>query len=252
MEVLYMMLNTKGRLRAVRGMSIALLCVLAQPSFAAEHAGDIEVAAVSDVLHVDPHGQAQVAADGSKIFEADFRDFGGGLYVTDDPGFVAGDGALAGGTQIWYQGLGTLQAWNGSSWVVASSAVAVNILDVLGTYTTFSSVGVTDPVGAIAQVSGAGDIHSHLDFSITGADRDVASAYLITLQLTSRGNGGSLPGPYAMSDAFHIAFNNGLGEPAFESAVGALMAPVPEPQAYALMLAGLSLLGAAMRRAKAG
>ena len=116
----------------------------------------------------------------------------------------------------------------------------VSIEDVLGTITSFGYGAVTDPAGAIAQVSGAGDIHSHLDFSIGGADRALAGAYLITLQLEANGVLASSP--------FYIAFNNGLEEAAFEGAVGALMAPVPEPATWAMLIAGVGLVGALGRR----
>jgi hypothetical protein len=213
------------------------LGVIAQ---AADHAGDIEVGMAAGALVVDPEGRAQVAANGYRLFEADFRDFSGGPFKTDDPGFVAEKGALDVGLIIGYRGLGVLQSWNGSTWTSSGPSVFVSIEDVLGTITSFDYGAVTDPVGAIAQVSGAGDNHSHLDFSIGGTDRALAGAYLITLQLEASGVLASSP--------FYIAFNNGLDEASFEGAVGALMAPVPEPATWAMLLAGVGLVGALGRR----
>lgn len=228
------------RLRAF-GLSCAAALLIANPAFAAEHAGDIEVGASAGMLVVDPEGLAQVAANGYRLFEADFRDFGGGLYATDDPGFVADEGALNAGLVLGYRGVGTLQAWNGSGWTAAGPAVFVSIGDVLGTVTTFGYSAITDPAGAIAQVSGGGDIHSHLDFTISGDDRAKPRAYLITLQLESNG-------ALVASSPFHIVFNNGLDAAGFEGAVGALMAPVPEPAGWAMLFAGLGLVGVLGRR----
>jgi hypothetical protein len=150
-------------LRAV-GLSAALFLTAGAAQAQHLHAGDVELGLAGGVIVVDPEGLAERAANGYALFEGDFRDFAGGLFSTDDPGFISEQDSLPVGAIIRYRGLGALQSWDGAAWSTAASGVTLGILDVLGTNTLFSSTGVTDPVGAIAQVSGAGDIHSHLDF----------------------------------------------------------------------------------------
>ncbi len=185
-------------------------------------------------------------ATGYKIFEGDFGDFAGGPFKTDDPGFDHQDGAFTPFTQLWYRGLGTLGFWNGSAWATGPAGTSVTVEDALGSKTFFSAAGVAVPDGAIGQFSAAGNIHQHLDFELVPGPMSPIGAYLITLQLTSRTAAGVTPGPYLDSLPFHIVFNNGLGGDAFEASVMALA--VPEPGTYAMLLAGLLVLGAVARR----
>lgn len=226
--------------RAV-GLSAALFLTAGAAQAQHLHAGDVELGMAGGVIVVDPEGLAEHAANGYALFEGDFRDFAGGLFSTDDPGFISEEGALPVGAIIRYRGIGVLQSWDGAAWSTAASGVTLGILDVLGLNTLFSSTGVTDPVGAIAQVSGAGDIHSHLDFTISGDGAATAAAYLITLEIGA-------PDAYGYSTPFYLAFNSGLDEEVFEGAVGTLLAPVPEPGTWAMLAAGLGLIGVMGRR----
>jgi hypothetical protein len=226
--------------RAV-GLSTALFLSAAAVQAQHVHAGDVELGMTGGVIVVDPEGLAERAANGYVLYEADFRDFAGGLFSTDDPGFVSEDDALPVGAIIRYRGLGVLQSWDGAAWSTAASGVTLGILDVLGMNTLFSSTGVTDPVGAIAQVSTAGDIHTHIDFTIAGEGATAAAAYLITLEIGA-------PDMAGYSTPFYLAFNSGLDEEVFEGAVGTLLAPVPEPGTWAMLAAGLGLIGVMRRR----
>jgi hypothetical protein len=185
-------------------------------------------------------------ATGYKIFEGDFGDFAGGPFKTDDPGFDHEDGAFAPFSQLWYRGLGALGFWNGSAWVTGPAGTSVAVEDALGSTTFFSAAGVAAPDGAIGQFNAAGNIHQHLDFELVPGATSPVGAYLITLQLASRTAAGLVPGPYLDSLPFHIVFNNGLAAGAFEASVIALA--VPEPGTYAMLLAGLLVLGAVTRR----
>jgi hypothetical protein len=205
------------------------------------HEGDIEISVVGGKLTVS--GNHVFHADGKAVFEGDLGDFSGGPYKTDDPGYDSAAGTFAGGAIINYAALGSLQFWNGTAW---SSAVPGNeYIRLDGTFgedTRWTAAGVTgDLMGLVGQASGAGNIHEHLDMSAArvGGGVPAIGAYLIQLQLTSAS--------YASSDAYYLALNRGLSGEAFEMAVDAL-APVPEPQTWALMLAGLTATGLVLRR----
>jgi hypothetical protein len=186
-----------------------------------QHAGDIQPWL--------ENGQIKLNAT---LFEANFGDLAGGLYSTDDPGFDADNdhGAFSAGNWLNFQGLSSLKFWNGSSW---SNAVPngeyVKIEDALGNTTKLSVSGVDNAAGVIGDFDAAGDIHTHLDFTIYNSS-DVkggsVGAYWITLSLFESAPFSSIP--LASSENFSIIFNRGLTEVAYESAVSA----VPVPAAF--------------------
>lgn len=207
-----------------------------------DHEGDVAVSASNGVLqigggHFEIHGMT-----GYKIFEADFRDLAGGPWLTRNPGFQTQEGnTLAPLSLITFEGLGALSFWDGSAWGAAAGGVTVGVADVLaGAVTGWSSTGVTPgEYTYVGQVSSTGVLHEHLAMSIN-SDAPVG-AYLIQMSLGSDS--------YAASAPFYIAFNNGLSADAFESSIGALVAaPVPEPETYAMLAAGLAVIGAVARR----
>lgn len=220
---------------AITGMVSLLSLVPALALADVDHAGDIAVSAVAGKLvtggdHYEIHG-----VNGYKIYEADFGDFANGTWVTKNPGFQTQGGAtLAPLSLLSFAGLGSLSFWNGSAWTAAPTGVTVSIEDALqdgdNSLTKWTATGVTPGVTSyVDQIASNGTLHSHLALSVTpGA---AAGAYAIQLQLTSDA--------YASSDPFYLVFNRGLSAPAFEASVEAFAAPVPEPAAYALLLAGL-------------
>ncbi|KAB2318137.1 PEP-CTERM sorting domain-containing protein [Betaproteobacteria bacterium SCN1] len=227
-------------------LAFAALMAVSMPVLADEdhlHAGDIEVEV--DAGQLVAHGAAQTqSGTGYAIFESDFGDFAGGPYRTDDPGYDSAAGTFAAGTIINYQALGSLWYWNGLNW--GNSVVNGETVQLDGNFgetTVWTVGGVTgDGAGLVGQAGSDGKIHEHLDMSIEAPAGflPTAGAYYVALQLVSEG--------YANSDPFLVVFNNGLGTEAYELAVGALAAPVPEPETYAMLLAGLGLIAFKLRR----
>lgn len=196
-----------------------------------QHMGDIQPWKVG----------GQIYTNGS-VFEADFGDISGGLYSTDDPGIDAdtAKGAFGAGNWLRFQGLGSLKFWDGSIWSnTVPNGEYIEIEDALGNTTTFTTSGVSNPIGVIDQLDSGGDLHSHLDMTIKNASNvkgGSIGAYWIMMELFETAPD-SLD-PVSMASApFSIIFNRGLGHEAFETAVSAV--PVPS----AVWLFGSALMG---------
>ncbi len=231
--------------------SLALLLalgVLAPPSALAQHAGDLDPTLASGKIVFDTGNLLpRNAATGYKIYEGNFNDFAGGPNSTDDPGFDVVDGTFVAGQQLWFKAIGTLGYWNGSAWGAAPGSATFTITDALGGNTLIKASGVTNPFGAIGEADDGGGIHAHIDFSISPTPAGPVGAYMATLFLTSRTSDGVTPYPgITDSDPFHLVMNRGLSTPNFENAVSVLA--VPEPETYAMLLAGLALVGGLARR----
>jgi hypothetical protein len=222
-------------------LRLAAVLVLASSSEVwAQTRGDVKPSVIQGRLVVDESNSVPVAvATGNKIFEGNLGDLYGGPLKTNDPGFVAAPGTFQSGEQLWYQATGTLGFWNGTSWSVAPDDVSLKLADALGSDTLITAAGVTNPLGVIDAADSSGGIHRHLDFSVS--DPNPAGSYLATFQLVSRDASGNLPSPYSDSDPFHIVLNRGLSDSAFEASITALT--VPEPETYAMFLAGLAMMG---------
>lgn len=214
---------------------LALSLNIFSASAADQHEGDVQPWRVG----------SQVFTNGI-LFEADFGDLPGGLFRTDDPGFDVDTALGAFGTGNWlrFQGVGSLNFWDGSSWSnTVLNGEHIEFEDVLGNLTTFSTSGVTNPVGVIDQLDSAGDLHSHLDMSIRNASNALGGsvgAYWVTLQLFETAPDSLVP-VSDFSAPFSIIFNRGMQTADFESAVSAAFAPVPIPSA--IWLFGSTVIG---------
>lgn len=220
------------------------------------HAGDIEVKVENGQLdaHGAHHYQHQT---GYAIFEGDFGDLARGPYATRNPGFDSHVGTFDLGDVIGYKAIGSLQFWSGTSWTSTMiNGEAVQLKGNLGESTFWGASGAYgDILGTLGQAQSSGNIHEHLEFSISSATgTPTIGAYFVTLQLLSADVNSSFDGivqnaKYDISNPFMIVFNNGLNAANFEASVDALhIAAVPEPSTYALMIAGLGLLGWSARR----
>ena len=232
-------------IRVIVGVLVTALTIGVSPNVLAH--SDIEAVVIGGKLVVDEENSVPVAyGTGFKIFEGDFGDLTGGPLQTDDPGFMVPDATLLSGQQLWYNAIGSLSFWDGLNWGAAPGTLTLKIEDALGSDTLITSSGVTNPYGVIDQADTGGGVHAHIDFSIS--DLNPAGAYLATFELTSRDVSGNLPSPYVDSDPFQVVFNRGLSSQAFETSVSALVSPVPEPETYAMLLAGLAVFAGIARR----
>ena len=219
------------------GLAAILATNLSVSAAADQHTGDIQPWKVN--------GQVLVNGD---WFEADFGDFSGGMYRTDDPGYDANVdlGGFGAGNWLWFTGLNSLQYWNGSVWAnTVPNGEHIELTDALGNVTTFNTAGVQNTSGVIGQFDTAGDIHEHLDIVIRDASNALGGtvgAYWITLQLLETLPNSTSP-VAAASTPFHILFNRGLAHDDFELAVeAASAAPVPLPGAAWLFGPALAAL----------
>ncbi|MCB5185145.1 PEP-CTERM sorting domain-containing protein [Methylobacillus gramineus] len=221
------------------------------------HDGDIEVEIEGGKLGTHGAGHTQVGS-GYAIFESDFRDLAKGPYATNAPGFDSHNGVFEQNDIVGYQAIGSLWAWNGSSWTSSLlNGETIKLGGNLGETTTWGATGVTgDVIGTLGQAGSAGNIHEHLTFTIAGASGLPSNgAYYITLQLISADLNSSFDGivangKYASSDPFYLVFNNGLSASEFHASVHGLsdIAPVPEPSSYAMLMLGLGLIGWRLRK----
>lgn len=189
----------------------------------------------------EEHAGPVLTQNGKFLYETDFGDFGGGPYLTDDPGFASHEetGVLNSGEVIGFSGVGSLQYWDGFNWSTTTDDV-VSVLDIMGETTDFTSSGVNHGSSTfIDAADSSGGFHAHVDFSIN-SDADIG-AYLIEMMLLGLDSTGAST-VYASSETFYIAFNNGLTEQAYEASVDALAA-VPVPAAAWLF--GSALIGLA-------
>lgn len=203
------------------------------------HDGDIEMQVTANQIVLEGHAVLRLG-NGYQVFEGDFGDVAGGPFKTDDPGFDSAPGTWADGAVVNYLGLGSLEFWNGASWV-AAGLQRVTLDGNLGEATVFQGSGLSgDMSGLIGQSGSSGQIHEHLDMSVSmsGGGLPTMGAYLIQLQVVSSGMVSSQP--------FYIALNRGLDDAAFENAVQALA--VPEPQTWLLLGAGFAGVIVAARR----
>jgi hypothetical protein len=254
---------TRNFLGSIAAASAFIFTPLAQAAENHVHGGDIVVDVQAGKLTITS-GEAQ-AGTGYKIFEGAFTTLTNfNRWTTDDPGFDMEPGTLTQGDQLWVRGLGGIKSWNSatSTWVASVPGnELIQLQDALnGSWVFRPSAIIEIPgfnqtgAGAIAESNASGQIHKHLDFHLLNSAANNAQmgtpvadgAYLIQLQLFSptTAPGGGLK--YFDSDPFFIAFNRGMDDVAFESAVEVLA--VPEPSAALMLLPALGIIAWRIRR----
>lgn len=212
------------------------------------HGGDIESAIEGGQLVIENPVEVD-ASTGYLLFEGDFGDLNEGPNGTDAPGFDNEPGVFAVGSYLGFRGIGSLLAWDGSTWAVAASGISFTITDFSGDDITWTGSGLGSTTeGYIGIADSNGVIHEHVDMSISGTDSTTnPAAYLVSLALFHVANVGDTTTLAGDSTPFSLIINHGLSEAAFEAGVEARVVPVPA--AAWLLLSGLAGLARFKRRA---
>ncbi|SFU39401.1 PEP-CTERM sorting domain-containing protein [Nitrosospira multiformis] len=233
--------------RTTIGAAIISLAVISSQAFAFN---DIHVGAKDGKIVIDQQNTARIESrTGYKLFTSDL------IRPTMEPGYLASADTFLPGEQLWIHAIST-SVWNGTSWITLTGSSTVEIEDSAGSrfrsdFGTDNNIH-TSPYGLIGVANTDGGIHGHLNFTsrIVRRAGGPGGADLLTLQLTTRDASGTSPASQVDSDPFHIVFNRGLSNEAFAQAVNVLASPVPEAETYAMLLAGLGLIGFTSRRRK--
>lgn len=213
------MKNYAKTLFAAAGMTVAL----------AAQAGTVEVTSNTAVNIEEFDGDLAIAKfDGalgtltSVKFEL-FNNLYGSVYVSNDGPGTDNFTVIAGG-QVDGDVLGTLLSVSGSSTQVFADLPAGSSGDVTLTPWTVSNSLTLSSASALAAFTGAGQTYHALLSGWSSAD--------------TSGSGNATYTPYVYMDGYaKVTYT-------YETA------PVPEPETYAMLLAGLGLVGAIARRRK--
>lgn len=238
--------------RALR-CSVGLAAVLAvslgfAPSARAQHAGDV-------LLATTPTGKLTTL--GVRVYGETFSALSPVKYIVDDPGFdratvyPVGYGTLPASTALKFvlEPFGppgaprsTLWFWDGAGPNAHFSPLTNGTQFSVSRFANAATVdGGNDPVPgfALGTTSLTGGIHVHPDFRVTGpAGSDPAiGIYAISMRLAMTGRQTSEPVYFLFSTPEVVASAMPLAN-AWASSIAA----VPEPESYALMLAGALVL----------
>ncbi|MCB1742489.1 MAG: hypothetical protein KDK91_19090 [Gammaproteobacteria bacterium] len=209
---------------------------------------------------------------GKQIVPGNLNDFGGGPYLTDDPGWFMDPGQLLAQESLHFRALGRLRFWDiaRGQWttqvpngehvrlfggvpldVFLASRDDPSLLLPYESGTIFTVNGIQGPVEAGVDLADAsGGIHTHLDFCLQDGTGDCAQrrfgtpaqgAYLIELQFFSPAQAGGQR-KYRDSPAVLVALANGLDTAQFQEALDALSAPPRAQSTLQTRLPGAGVL----------
>ena len=227
-------------------LTLAVVALLAQPA-TAQHS-DVEFEYHNN--QIDFHSGEPSGLDAAVLFEGEFPVGGPSGNFTSDPGFASEVSEGLGvnpGDQIWINFIvspslgGFLQYHDGTDFAstTANILVADNSPGSIDPMIFEGSVSGDNPV-FLQTADGIGDIHSHVDFTLSaGADQ---GAYALLMQLQT-----SAPG-ISDSDPFWFIFNHGLDEDTFENVVVPAFQSSAIPEPGTLGLIGIAALAITCRR----
>lgn len=209
------------------------------------------------------------------LIPANFGDFQGGPYKTDDPGWVVATGELLTGEVLQYRALGSLLFWSveRQRWsnelprgetVRMFGDVPTEILlhndpaelELYRQGTVWSASGISGPREAVIQYAAASGqaVHAHLDFCVQDSSADCSlpgpghsgtptvGAYLIELQIFSSAaeNGRT---KYRSSNPLYVVLNRGLNQNDFKAAVHARTHAPPNAPNQKIPATGVLIIG---------
>lgn len=253
------------QLRSAVTAGLAAVALTWLPGAQAQHADiglSVEGGQIVAGLSDEAPPEAELLIDrltGRKLFEGHLEDFipiapPFVLIGGDDPGFEADAGTFTGNLVLSFIGVTTLGSgllyWDPGTgvWGAAPDSTTLHMSRALGATvlfdTTFSAAGVgNDPNAQIGRTDPEGAIHSHVPYSLDNVVGDTfgevpMGAYLVSMYLSAPG--------YLSSDPFSVVLNAGLDDDVFEAAL--MARAVPEPETYALLLAGIVAIGLTQAR----
>lgn len=229
-----------------RSCAVLAAAALACPTLAQHEHSDVDFEYDGGMIAIE-------FGDEGQVFEADFEASGLFEQTSDAPGFDSEElpNGLMPNDLIGFNLLGPLVYHDGNAFASVPTGAAIQIADALNDVVTVEG-STTTGSGVVGQAGdsggGRGDIHAHIDFTLTPDTLDAPEfgAYGFLMELTTDRNG------IANSDPFYIVFNFGLEEdeglpgPHFHDAVEDFAAAVPEPGSLAML--GLGALATCRRR----
>jgi hypothetical protein len=265
-------------------LCVFLYATLAQAIHYDVRLGTSNGAVAGSKITVDFYGDLDLAGKlpidaqtGYKLFPGYFDDLAGGPKLTDDPGFQAFNNSFSYGEELHFRAVGVLEYWNPqtTTWGAATNGASITLyggipVDVWLNHmlepanpayaaqyqyyangTVFSGQGVSGPTTALIDgASQTGSFHSHLDWKVS--DSASAGVYKLALQIWSPTTTGGVT-KYVDSDPFHVVFKTaGVSQSQYDFAFNQLVTTaVPEADTYAMLLAGLGIVGLMSRRKRA-
>jgi len=225
---------------------VAALALVASPAFA-QHS-DVEFDYQNGQITI--HGAQTSSMDASWLFEGEFPTSGLSQNFTSDPGFASEVGEGLGinpGDDIFINFLisptlgGALIHHDGTGFTTISANILVEDNSPGTADLTISEGGFSGDNPAFLQTAdGIGDIHSHVDFTLSAGAAEGAYGLLMELQTSAAG--------IANSDPFWVVFNHGLDEPTFEDIVVPAFQGTSVPEPGSAVALGVAAIFLGMRR----